>query len=231
MYRRFFILLFTLLFTIIVASGCSNSSDKGNEENTEQNNTEEGSQEKTEKENEGQDHSENNSDADGDEENDIQNEDNETNDNNDESSNQESASSNHNNINLPDTIEIYDVTHTDTGVSLELESISFEDDHIAVDFNAENQSGFEITLASLGSAIGDNLGGITLQDDTGHDYRYVAEAEESFINLEDQEKVNATIRFVGTIQDDAKTLTLKFNPEVDNVVAPKFSYEDIEIKW
>src|SRR5699024_10739352 len=177
------------------------------------------------------DNSENNSHVDDDEESDIQNENNETNDNNDEANNEESELSNNKDVDLPETIEINDETHTDTGVSLELESISFEEDHIAVDFNAENQSGFEVTLASLGRAEGDNLGGITLQDDTGYDYRYVAESEESFINLEDQEKVNATVRFVGTVQDDAKTLTLKFNPEVDNEIAPKFSYEDIEIKW
>src|SRR5690625_5237111 len=229
MYKRSFILLFTLVFTIVVASGCSNSSNESTEESTEQNNTEEDSQEEA---NEEQDNSENNSHVDDNEENGIQNEDNETNDNNDESSNGESESSNDNNIDLPDTIEINDETHTDTGVSLELESISFEDDHIAIDFNAENQSGYAVTLASLGSATGDNLGGITLQDDTGYNYRYVAESEESFINLEDQEKVNATVRFIGTVRDDAKTLTLKFNPdEIDNDIAPKFSYEDIEIKW
>jgi len=224
MYKRSFILLFTLIFTIVVVAGCSNSSN----ESTEQDNAEEDSQSE---ENEEQDNSENNSHVDDDEESDIQNENNETNDNNDEANNEESELSNNKDVDLPETIEINDETHTDTGVSLELESISFEEDHIAVDFNAENQSGFEVTLASLGRAEGDNLGGITLQDDTGYDYRYVAESEESFINLEDQEKVNATVRFVGTVQDDAKTLTLKFNPEVDNEIAPKFSYEDIEIKW
>lgn len=224
MYKRSFILLFTLIFTIVVVAGCSNSSNGS----TEQDNAEEDSQSE---ENEEQDNSENNSHVDDDEESDIQNENNETNDNNDEVNNEESELSNNKDVDLPETIEINDETHTDTGVSLELESISFEEDHIAVDFNAENQSGFEVTLASLGSAVGDNLGGITLQDDTGYDYRYVAESEESFINLEDQEKVNATVRFVGTVQDDAKTLTLKFNSEVDNEIAPKFSYEDIEIQW
>src|SRR5690625_5031379 len=228
MYKRSFVLLFTLIFTIVVVSGCSSLFN----ESTEQNNVEEDSQsEENDEKEKVQDNSENNSLVDDNEENDIQNEDNETNDNNDESSNQESESSNDSIIDLPDTIKINDETHTDTGVSLELENISFEDDHIAVDFNAENRSGFKVTLASLGSAVGDNLGGITLQDDTGYDYRYVAESEESFITLEHQEKVNATVRFIGTVQADAKTLTLKFNPEVDNDIAPKFSYEDIEIKW
>ena len=228
MYKRIFILLLISFFTVFLAVACSNQ----DAENNAQNNDKESSQTKETEEAE-------NSKSDQDDESDSDNEQNSNDAANDdkgttvsEESNQSNESESDNDKDLPDTIEINDKTQTDTGVIFELEKISFEDDHIAVYFNAENQSGFKKTLANQGEAQNDNLGGITLQDDTGFDYRYVAEIGESRIEVKDQEKVDGIVRFAGKIQNDAETLTLKFNPDEESTDSmPKFSYEDIEIEW
>ena len=135
--------------------------------------------------------------------------------------------------NLPETIEINEQIQNPVGVNFILEKITFEEDHITVDFNAQNHTGYITHLASGGRARGSNLGGITLEDDTGYVYRYVADNDSDRIRLDDGEQVTGTISFAGRIQDDAKSLTLIFNPEASDegsASMPKFSFENIEIK-
>jgi hypothetical protein len=215
-----------------VGVACSNQSNGNNA----QNNEEEPS-ESNEVENEGSDQSnegtESNSDVvknDDDETDPVSNENqntNETNNDNKQQSSSSDDSASANNNDLPETIEINEQIQHEEGVTLTLEQIAFEEDHITVDFNAENHSGFSKYLASGGRAKGSNLGGITLQDDTGYDYRYIADEDSDRIKLEDQERVNGTISFAGRIQDDAQSLTLIFNP---GSVEPQFNFEDIEIE-
>ena len=72
-----------------------------------------------------------------------------------------------------------------------------------------------------------------MEDDTGYDYRYVANDDSDRIELEEGEQVTGTISFAGRIQDDAKSLTLIFNPDAKgegSVSGQKFLFEDIEIK-
>lgn len=217
MYKRIFLLLLVSIFTVLIAVACSNQ----DEDNEVQSDDEKTSQ--TEETEEAEQSSSN------------QDKESETDSNDTETTNEESnklnESESDNDNNLPEPIQINDKVQTDTGLIFEMEKITFENDHIAVHFNADNQSGFYKTLASQGRAEDNNLGGVTLQDDTGFDYRYVADSEEARIKLKDQEKVDGIIRFSGTIQNDAKTLTLKFNPEEDTDSVPNFTYEDIEIKW
>ncbi|MFC4024675.1 hypothetical protein ACFOUV_12800 [Oceanobacillus longus] len=135
--------------------------------------------------------------------------------------------------NLPAPIEINEQIQHPVGVTFTLEKITFEENHVSVDFNAQNHTGYGTHLASGGRARGSSLGGITLKDDTGYDYRYVADNDSDRIRLDDGEQVTGTISFAGRIQDDAKSLTLIFNPEASDegsVSMPKFSFEDIEIK-
>ncbi|QKY68547.1 hypothetical protein [Lentibacillus sp. CBA3610] len=228
--KRIFLLCLTFIFTVSVAVACSSQSN----ENDAQNNGEESAQ-SNEDENEMR-----NQDNEGTEGNsgDTQNDDetgpgddqsaNETNDASEQQSSSSDDNASANSNELPKTIEIGEQIQHEDGVTLTLEQISFEEDHITVDFNAENHSGFSEYLASGGRAKGSNLGGITLQDDTGYDYRYVADDDSDRIKLEDQEKVTGTVSFAGRIQDDAQSLTLIFNP--DNV-EPQFNFEDIEIEW
>lgn len=225
MSKRIFHLCLTFIFIISVGVACSSQSNGNNA----QNNEEEPSQ-SNEVENEVNDQSNEGTESNSD---DVKNDDemdpvsNETNDDNKQQSSSSDDSASANNNDLPETIEINEQIQHEEGVTLTLEQIAFEEDHITVDFNAENHSGFSKYLASGGRAKGSNLGGITLQDDTGYDYRYIADKESARIKLEDQERVNGTISFAGRIQDDAQSLTLIFNP---GNVEPQFNFEDIEIE-
>lgn len=127
---------------------------------------------------------------------------------------------------LPEPIVLNERVEHEIGVIFELEKITFMEDHILVDFTAENHSGFNHHLAADGKAQGDSLGGVTLEDDTGFFYRYHA-GDNWTIHIEDREKVTATVSFTGRIKDDANTLTLKFNEDNE----PDFTFEDIEIPW
>lgn len=140
----------------------------------------------------------------------------------DESSSEES---------LPDEIEI-DAEVREDGVTFTLESISFKDDHISVEFNATNTTGHRVELASEGRARDGDLGGILLEDDTGYEYRYVAEGSDQRIGIMDGEEVTGSVSFEGRIQDDAEKLKLVFNPDEDqsNERAPIFSFENIKIE-
>lgn len=166
--------------------------------------------------------------------NDDQSSNDETNDdeatNTDASDSTSSDVSSNDNDGLPDTIKI-DEEVQDAGVTLTLEDITFKDNHIAVSFHASNTRGHGVKLAGEGRAEGDNLGGITLIDDTGYEYRYIADVGDHRIQLFDGEEVTGNISFAGKIQADAKSLTLVFNPdESDSEEKPEFSFEDIEIK-
>lgn len=205
---------------MFVMVACGDQSDESQEDNDEATSSEEN----------GQDNEEEASDSD-----EAQNDGEVEAESNDEQNSNESAdadnqatSDSSDNNELPATIEINEQVQHEDGITLTLEQIAFEEDHITVDFNAENLSGFSKTLASAGRAKGSNLGGVTLQDDTGYDYRYVADDDSDRIELEDQEKVTGTISFAGRIQDDAQSLTLIFNP---NNVEPQFDFEDIQIEW
>lgn len=231
--KRIFLLCLTFIFTLSVAVACSNQSN----ENDAQNNGEESAQSKEDEnevsnqDNDGNESNSNDAQNDDDETDSVLNDDqssnDQTNDDNEQSSSSDdSASANDNN--LPEIIEIDEQIQHEEGVTFTLEQIAFKEDHISVDFNAENHSGFSQYLASAGRAKSSDLGGITLQDDTGYDYRYVADEDTDRIQLEDQKKVTGTVSFAGRIQDDAKSLTLRFNP--DNV-EPQFNFEDIEIEW
>jgi len=211
-YQRMSLFLLTFMFMVFIVTACGNQ-DNGN--------VNQESEEVSSQENEA---------------NDDQNEEKQqkvditASEDHDETVVNKSNASNDEDKPLPKDIEIYDEVQTDEGVIFELEKITFENDYIEVHFNAENLSGYRVLFARAGAAKGDNLGGITLQDNTGFDYRYVAD-EEARLEVEDQEKIDAIVRFVGSIQEDAQTLTLKFNPEENMDMNPKFTYEDIELEW
>ncbi|MFD1363261.1 hypothetical protein [Lentibacillus salinarum] len=222
MTKRIFLLCLTLIFTVFVAVACSNQSNDSDAQNNE-----EESDQSNEVENEARNQDNEANDSNSDDTQNDEESDSGLNDDNEQSiSSDDNASADNND--LPETIEIDEQIQHEEGVTFTLEQISFEEDHITVDFNAENHSGFSQYLASAGRAKSSNLGGITLQDDTGYDYRYVADDDSDRIELEDQEKVTGTVSFAGRIQDDAQSLTLTFNP---NNVEPEFSFEDIEIEW
>ena len=143
----------------------------------------------------------------------------------------EEGSTNTGGDSLPDTMEIDEEVRED-GVTLTLDSISFEDNYIAVDFNVVNTTGHAVELAAEGSAEDDDLGGLILEDDTGNEYRYIAEGNEQRIKLSDGEKLTGSINFEGKLQGDAETLNLRFNPDEDqsNERTPIFSFENIKIK-
>src|SRR5699024_4008634 len=129
-------------------------------------------------------------------------------------------------IPLPKPIIINEQIQHEEGVIFVLEKITFKEDHILVDFNAENHSGVTQYLASGGKAVRTYLRGITLEDDNGFFYRYIAK-DNADIKLKDREKVTGTVSFTGTIQEDAKSITLIFNP--DSFL--EFVFEDIELEW
>lgn len=233
MYKRILMMVFTLILTMIIAVACSNSNNENdpanNEEDpaeTEENNTneEEDKSNQTDVNNEG--NKENESDL-----NDGSNNEENNQDDNDSSNQDQSASDD---PDLPEPIVIDEQIQHPNGVVFTLEEITFEEDHIAVDFNAQNGAGYEVYLASEGRAEGGDLGGITLEDDTGFDYRYVAESGPDHIILEEKEEVTGTASFMGRIEDDATTLTLIFNPngseDDPEEYDPKFSFENIEIE-
>lgn len=223
--RYLHLLLFAALIFVVACSGNDASNEEGaveqTEESVEQNDEveqadsdETDTEDGTETASEGNDASQNEEDT------------------NDEANTGTEQSSSSGNKDLPDPIEINDRVQTETGLIFEVEKITFEEDHIAVDFNADNMSGFSKTLASKGAAQNTNLGGITLQDDNGFDYRYVAEHGDARIVVDNQEKVEGTVRFLGRVQDNANTLTLIFNPgNSPEDSAPNFTYEDIKINW
>ncbi|SHM74274.1 hypothetical protein [Gracilibacillus kekensis] len=227
--RKNSILLFlTLIFTVFIAVACSNQSSNNDAENNEV----ESNQSNEDEVNNSEDsaNESNSDDTQNDDGTDTANDDessnDQTNDENEQSdSSNDSASSNNNE--LPETIVIDEQIQHEEGVTFTLEQINFKEDHITVDFNAENFTGYSQYLASAGRAKGQNLGGITLEDDTGFDYRYIADEDSDRIELEDQEKVTGTVSFAGRIQEDATSLTLIFNPDM----SLKFSFEDIEIEW
>ncbi|MFC0014188.1 MULTISPECIES: hypothetical protein [Allobacillus] len=228
MSKRFFLLCFMLIFTVTVAVACNSESD--DEATNDQENSTQSSEDKN-----AQDSEESESDSDDTQNDDSTeselNDDQSSNDTNDDVEKQSTTSderASNDDKELPETIEINEQIQHEEGVTFTLEKISFKEDHITVDFNAENHSGFKQYLASGGRAKSSNLGGITLQDNTGYNYRYVADDDSDRIKLEDMEKVTATVSFAGRIQDDAQSLTLIFNP--DNV-EPQFNFEDIEIEW
>lgn len=134
---------------------------------------------------------------------------------------------------LPEAIEIDEQIQHPNGVIFTLERISFKDDHITVDFNAQNGYGHTVYLANEGRARSGKEGGITLRDDTDFIYRYVAD-EEARIKLSDNEEVSGTASFFGRIQDDAQSMTLIFNPngkeKEKNTNRPKFVFENIKIE-
>lgn len=222
MFKRTFLLLFTLLFTIFAGIACSSKDD----ENDTQNNAVE--EEAENEESNTDDGDEINSDEDTEQQEDS------TTEANEETTNTKASEPSLNgSAELPETIEINEEIITDTGLIFILEKISFEEDHIAVDFHAENHSGFPKYLAAGGVAYDKDLGGVTLIDDTGFPYRFVAKTGDSMLEVNDQETVDATIRFLGRVRNDAKTITLIFNPdeEEDSDGTPIFKFEDIEIPW
>lgn len=226
--------LFIFLFTVSVAVACSNNDDENESQTNDVEETEENDNNTNNEEEKG---SESTNNDDGNEEenqaNDEENKDTDQTENDDSNQSDESASESNDDQGLPDPIEINDRVQTDTGLVFEMEKITFEDDHIAVHFNADNQSPYRKYMASKGAAGNENLGGITLQDDTGFDYRYTAEFDGARIELKEQEQVDGIARFIGRIEDDAETLTLIFNPQSDDESdsAPRFAYEDLEIEW
>ncbi|WP_130859432.1 hypothetical protein [Gracilibacillus phocaeensis] len=242
--KRMFLLCFIVLLTGMIAVACGNQEDESGsqgdgeeaassqeDESDENNQADESNEDDTQNDNEVDSLSDASQGSNGqnDSGTDASSEENQGADDDDNASASTSNSNSSSNSNeLPATIEINEQVQHEDGITLTLEQIAFEEDHITVDFNAENQSGFDQTLASAGRAKGSNLGGITLQDDTGYDYRYVADDDSDRIQLEDQEKVTGTISFAGRIQEDAQSLTLIFNP---NNVEPQFDFEDIEIEW
>src|SRR5699024_10002406 len=127
---------------------------------------------------------------------------------------------------LPETIVLNEQSQHEKGMIFVLEEIRFEEDHIQVDFNAENHTGYSQVLASAGEAKGTNLGGITIQDDTGFEYRYIAN-DNARIEIDDREKISGTVSFTGTIQEDAQSITLIFNPDREF----EFAFENLELVW
>ncbi|QKY69791.1 hypothetical protein [Lentibacillus sp. CBA3610] len=223
MNKRFFLLLFTLTLTMIIAVACSNTGEENDEQNNEeQPQTEEASNDTDGEEIQNDEGNGNNEENVSELDNEQNNEENNPNDDNQSNQDQEVSA----NQGLPEPLEMNEHVQHPEGVNFTLETITFEEDHISVDFNAENHTGYSQYLASKGRAQGDNLGGITLEDDTGYVYRYVADSDSDRIKFEDGEKVTGTVSFAGRIQDDAESLTLIFNP--DNKL--EFSFEDIEIK-
>lgn len=224
MNKRIFLLLLPLTFTLFITVACSNT----DEEDGAQNNKEESTQSK-EDENEvnDSDNEEDESDLD-DKQNDEQSSDNQTNEDNEKSSSSEDSLSASDKV-LPDTIEVDEQIRHSNGVNLTLEKITFEEDHISVHFNAQNGFGDTVYLAHSGKD------GVTLEDDAGEMYQYIADDDSMKIELKKQEKVTGTINFLGNIDDDAKSLTLIFNGGYGSETSqfdrnPKFVFEDIEIK-
>src|SRR5699024_2654721 len=89
---------------------------------------------------------------------------------------------------LPEPIEIDEELRED-GVDLTLESISFEENYIVVDFNAVNTTGHAVDLAAEGIPEDSDSSGLIFEDDTGHTYEYIADRSDHRIKLMDSEKV------------------------------------------
>lgn len=125
---------------------------------------------------------------------------------------------------LPEPIVLNEQIQHPKGMIFLLEQITFEEDHVLVDFTAENHTGYKQHLASAGEAKGANLGGVTLEDDTGFVYRYIAK-NNARISIDDREKVTGTVSLTGRIQDDADSITLIFNPDREF----EFAFDNLEL--
>lgn len=132
------------------------------------------------------------------------------------------------NSELPEPIELNEEIHED-GIAFTLETITFEEDYITASFHATNTAGHAIELAAKGRAEEDDLGGITLMDDTGFAYRYIADKRIHRIKVLDGEEVTGTVSFFGRLRDDAQSLTLTFNPDEYTNREPTFTFENIQI--
>ncbi|WP_058309023.1 hypothetical protein [Gracilibacillus massiliensis] len=230
MSKNIILLFLTFVFTLFITVACSNQSSNNDAENNEVESNQSNEDENQENNSENEENETNTDSTQNDDGSDSVNEDDSSNDQTneeDEQSDSSSDSASSNNKELPETIVIDEQIQHEEGVTFTLEQINFKEDHITVDFNAENFTGYSQYLASAGRAKGQNLGGITLEDDTGFDYRYIADEDSDRIELEDQEKVTGTVSFAGRIQEDATSLTLVFNPDR----SLKFSFEDIQIEW
>lgn len=218
MIKRFFVLL-TLLFTLTIVVACSGADDGAGtetESEPEVNDTDSAQADDNE--------TDTTTNGEGYEEVDVNNE--EDNSEIDQDINEQQPQQNEpqGQKDLPEPIILNEQIQHPKGIVFVLEKITFKEDHIQVDFNAENHTGYIQHLASKGEAKGESLGGITLEDDTGFVYRYIAK-DNPRIKLEDREKVTGTVSFTGTIQDDAESITLIFNP--DNQF--EFAFENLKL--
>lgn len=113
-------------------------------------------------------------------------------------------------MSLPDPIEVDERQQQPNGTILTVETVSFEDDYISVEFNVQNGYDSKIQLAELMNDV--NKPGVILGDDTGFDYRYLP-GDNQYLSVESGERMSGSINFVRSLEEDATSLTLEFNPK------------------
>lgn len=203
-----------ILFFIIVVVGCSNSNndDTSNDTPVEDESLEESGEEESIEESEEADTVSTG------EDDEITDSDEEV---NDDASNDNRTTSNKD---LPEDMEVNERVKHPNGVVATLETISFEEDYIAVDFMIQNGFGYYVKLS---------LDGVSLIDDTGFEYSF----QPVDLRVEENERMEGTLIFIGRLDDEATSLTFSFNEEADSDAEeydgeqyPKIVFKDIKIE-
>ncbi len=221
MIRRLSFFAFSIIFIISIVVGCSNN-ENNNVENASQN-----EEVNAEKAINGEPSDEEDKDEEPKADQDQKNSDNDTGNNTNQQSNDTDINDNGkttSNKDLPDDIEINERIQHPTGVIVTLESIAFEDDYISVKFMVQNGYRAYVKL---------DLDGVALEDDTGFFYSF----QPVDLRVEENERMEGTLNFIGRLDDEASSLTLSFNQEADDddmerddTQYPKIVFDDIQIE-
>lgn len=129
---------------------------------------------------------------------------------------------------LSEKMEVNEQISHVNGTVLKLESISFDDEFITVNFTAINGS-----IGTIGLAW-DGRQGVILEDDTGHTYPFLPPEDNETLEIEEGERLSGSLIFIGKLREDATSLHLIFNPEGHkddtSTSSPYFSFESIDLQ-
>ena len=129
---------------------------------------------------------------------------------------------------LPAPLELDLEQRHPNGVIVRVHRITFDPTFITVELSAVNGFRDEVTLAA------DPFTGMTLVDDTGVDYKFIAPDVNDNLRVESGGTLEGQVVFTGELAADARTLTLTLNPgrdgADDSTIFPMFRFPDIPIR-